>query len=112
MIYLAGGTDAAGASQAAITADGVTATREWTKTKNGSEFSVVAAYGTWGSGTVIIEHQIVSGVTGATGQWITIASLTSGSTTSGLLKVLPNGNYRATLSGATTPSLTIVMKPI
>ena len=109
MIYLAGGMDAAGAAQVAITANGVTATREWTKTKNGQDQSVVAVYGTFGGGTVIIEYQVVSGVSAS---WITLASLTTGSTTSGLLKVLPNGNYRATLSGATTPSLTIVMKPI
>ena len=109
MIYLAGGKDAAGAAQDPITANGVTATREWTKTKNGQDQSVVAAYGTWGSGTLIIEYQVVSGVSAS---WITLASLTSGATTSGLLKVLPNGNYRATLSGATSPSLTIVMKPI
>jgi len=108
MIYLAGGVTAAGAVQAPITADGVTATREWTKTKNGSEYSLVAAYGTWGSGTLLIEYQPVSGVS----YWITIASLTSGATTSGLFKILPNGNYRATLSGATNPSLSIVLKPI
>ena len=108
MIYLAGGTNAAGAAQNPITADGVTATREWTKSPNGYSQSVVAAYGTWGGGTLIIEHQVVSGVS----SWITLASLTSGSTTSGLLKVLPNGNYRATLSGSTSPSLTIVMKPV
>lgn len=108
MIYLAGGVTAAGVAQDPITADGVTATREWCKTKNGSEFSLVAAYGTWGSGTLIIEHQPVSGVS----YWITIASLTSGATTSALFKILPNGNYRATLSGATNPSLSIVLKPV
>lgn len=108
MIYLAGGVTAAGVAQDPITADGVTATREWTKTKNGSEYSLVAAYGTWGSGTLLIEHQPVSGVS----YWITIASLTTGATTSGLFKILPNGNYRATLSGATGPSLTIVLKPV
>jgi len=108
MIYLAGGIDAAGAAQNPITVDGVTATREWTKTKNGSEYSLVAAYGTWGSGTLLIEYQPVAGVN----YWITIASLTSGATTSGLFKILPNGNYRATLSGSSSPSLTIILKPI
>lgn len=108
MIYLAGGVTAAGVTQVAITADGVTATREWTKTKNGSEYSLVAAYGTWGGGTLLIEYQAVSGVA----YWITIASLTSGATTSGLFKILPNGNYRATLSGATGPSLSIILKPL
>lgn len=108
MIYLAGGVTAAGVAQDPITADGVTATREWTKTQNGSQNSLVAAYGTWGSGTLLIEYQPVSGVS----YWITIASLTSGATTSGLFKVLPNGNYRATLSGSTNPSLSIILKPI
>lgn len=108
MIYLAGGTDAAGAAQNPITADGVTATRAWTQTQNGSHFSLVAAYGTWGGGTLLIEYQPVSGVA----YWITIASLTTGATTSGLLKILPNGNYRATLSGAVTPSLSIILKPV
>ena len=106
MIYLAGGVDAAGAAQNPITANGVTATRNWTETRDGSILTLVAAYGTWGSGTLLIEHQLVAGVA----YWITIASLTSGATTSALFKTVPNGNYRATLSGATSPSLSIIIK--
>lgn len=108
MIYLAGGVTAAGAVQAPITADGVTATREWTKTRSGAEYALVAAYGTWGNGTVLIEYQPVAGVS----YWITIASLTTGATTSALFKILPNGNYRATLSGSSSPSLSIILKPV
>lgn len=96
MIYLAEGLDA----------DGTTSAVAWTKTQNGSQFSIVAAYGTWGGGTVVIQHEVT------TDNWIQIASLTSGATTSWLMKILPNGNYRAVLSGATSPDLTIVLKPV
>lgn len=89
-----------------LAADGTTEPVAWNKTQNGSQFSVVAAYGTWGSGTVVIQHEVTSG------NWIQIASLTTGATTSWLMKILPNGNYRAVLSGSTNPELTIVLKPV
>lgn len=90
-----------------LTTNSTTATQQWSQTKNGSDYAVVAAYGTWGGGTLVVQHQLVNGDTNS---WITIASLTSAGAF--LMKQCPNGNYRATLSGATGPSLTILLKPL
>lgn len=90
-----------------IVADGTTATQQWSKTRTSSDYAIVAAFGTWGSGTVVVQHQLIDGNTNS---WVTIASLTSAAPF--LMKQCPNGNYRATLSGATGPSLTILLKPL
>jgi hypothetical protein len=106
MIYLAGGVDSAGTAQDPLEADGTSSTASWKKTQNGSQYSVIAAYGTWGSGTIKVQHEVTPS------NWIEIASLTTGATTSWAMKILPNGNYRAVLSGSTDPELTVVLKPV
>lgn len=106
MIFLAGGKDANGNAQAAITANGDTAVNTWTKSAS-SGYSIVAAYGTWGGGTLTIKHQMQDGVSGSA---VVLATLTSAAPSATL--ILPNGKYLATLTGATTPSLTIAIKPI
>jgi hypothetical protein len=95
-----------------LTADGASTVVNWTGRRVGS----IAAYGTFGGGTLVFQYSLDGGVTWKTinsiGSDLTSTPLSFTEDTNGLNFEAPKCKVRFSLSGATDPNIEYFISPL